>query len=309
MQTPLVTTVIPTRNRPDLLLRAVHSALSQTYANLEVVVVIDGPDGATEAALDAVTDERLRVLALDQSVGGSDARNRGVQYARGEWIAFLDDDDEWMPAKIERQLDRALRSTSANPVVACQVIGRTPKQDYVWPRRFPGRGEALSEYLFARNTWFRGEGQIQTSMIFSRRELMLSVPFTSGMPRHQDSDWYVRIGTRPDVAIEFVNEPLAIWYLEENRPNIVRRYNWQSSHSWLNRVRPLITRRAYSGFIATQLLGEAAAQQAWPAFLFLLSDMFRFGKPKFLDLAIYLGNWLMPQRLRSSLRSMLARQA
>jgi glycosyltransferase involved in cell wall biosynthesis len=309
MQMPLVTTVIPTRNRHELLLRAVHSALSQTYANLEVVVVIDGPDPATEAALGAIGEERLRVVTLPQSVGGSDARNMGVQQAQGEWIAFLDDDDEWMPAKIEKQLDRALRSTSPNPVVACQVIGRTPKRDYVWPRRFPGREEALSEYLFARNTWFRGEGQIQTSMILSRRELMLSVPFTSGMPRHQDSDWYVRIATRRDVAIEFVNEPLAIWYLEENRPSIVRRSNWKCSHSWLNRVRPLITRRAYSGFIATQLAGEAAAQQAWPAFFFLLSDMFRFGKPKFLDLAIYLGNWLMPQRLRSSLRSVLARQA
>jgi glycosyltransferase involved in cell wall biosynthesis len=303
----MVTAVIPTRSRPDLVLRAVRTALGQTYANLEVIVVIDGPDPATSAALATIGDERLRLLALEQSMGGSDARNKGVQHAKGQWIAFLDDDDEWMPTKVEKQLDRALRSDSANPVVACRVIGRTPKRDYIWPRRFPRQAEALSEYLFTRSTWFRGEGQIQTSMIFARRELMLSVPFTSGMQRHQDSDWYVHIGTRKDVTVEFVDETLAIWYLEENRPSVVRRCNWQRSHNWLNCIRPLITPRAYSGFIATQLAGEAAAQQAWSAFLPLLSDMFRFGKPKLMDLAIYAGNWVMPEMLRSSLRSLLCR--
>jgi glycosyltransferase involved in cell wall biosynthesis len=308
MQNSLVTGIIPTRNRPELALRAVRSALGQTHPNMEVIVVVDGPDPATRVALGTINDNRLRVLDLNERVGSADARNKGVQHAKGEWVAFLDDDDEWMPDKIEKQFDRARHSDSDNPVVACRVIGRTPKGDYIWPRRYPKRGEALSEYLFARNTWFRGEGQIQTSMIFTRRQLMLSVPFTSGMSRNDDSDWYVHIGMRDDVGLDFVDEPLAIWHLDENRDTVTTRHKWRRTQDWLNTIRPLITSRAYAGFIATQLAGEAAKQHAWVAFFPLLRDMFRLGKPKPIDIALYLGNWAMPESLRSSIRSILGRK-
>ena len=80
----IVSAVIPTRGRPQLLERAVRSALAQTLREIEVVVVIDGRDSATRDTLDKITfeDDRVRVLALPFSVGGSDARNRGVDAAR-----------------------------------------------------------------------------------------------------------------------------------------------------------------------------------------------------------------------------------
>jgi glycosyltransferase involved in cell wall biosynthesis len=92
----IVSAVIPTRGRPELLRRAVRSALAQTLREIEVVVVIDGEDSVTRLAMKewAQQDARVHVVALDVSVGGSDARNRGVDAASGEWIAFLDDDDE-----------------------------------------------------------------------------------------------------------------------------------------------------------------------------------------------------------------------
>jgi len=112
MQNSLVTGIIPTRNRPELALRAVRSALGQTHPNMEVIVVVDGPDRATHVALGTINDNRLRVLDLNESVGSADARNKGVQHAKGEWVAFLDDDDEWMPDKIEKQFDRARHSAN-----------------------------------------------------------------------------------------------------------------------------------------------------------------------------------------------------
>ena len=107
---PLVSAVIPTCNRPNLVVRAVKTALSQTYPNMEVIVVVDGPDDSTSQALGAIADPRIQIITLPQRLGGSGARNAGVQAAKGEWIAFLDDDDEWMPSKIECQLDIARRS-------------------------------------------------------------------------------------------------------------------------------------------------------------------------------------------------------
>ena len=144
-------------------------------------------------------------------------------------------------------------------------------------------------------------------MLMMRRELMLEVPFTPGLRKHQDTDWYVRIGARSGVSVLFADEALAIWYLEENRPTIVKNYDWQSSFDWLNGIRPLITRRAYSGFLATQLAGEAAAQHAWRAFTPLTAAMFKFGAPKPIDLAIYADNWILSRGVRSSLRSLFSR--
>src|ERR1017187_7240836 len=167
---PLVSAVIPTCNRPNLVVRAVKTALSQTYPNMEVIVVVDGPDDSTSQALGAIADPRIQIITLPQRLGGSGARNAGVQAAKGEWIAFLDDDDEWMPSKIECQLDIARRSRYRIPVVSCQIIARTPRKGYVWPRRFPQPQEHISDYLFSRKSLFQGEGLIATPTIFTKRD-------------------------------------------------------------------------------------------------------------------------------------------
>jgi glycosyltransferase involved in cell wall biosynthesis len=307
MSHTLVSVIIPTRNRPQLVLRAVRSALNQTYPHLEVIVVVDGPDPATNEALNTVVDERLRVVAFDQSVGGSDARNKGVQHASGHWIAFLDDDDEWLAPKIEKQIDAALDSNSPFPVVTCYFIGRTPLGDFIGPRRTPKPREPLCEYLFSRRSFFPREGQLQTTLILTSRELMHKVPFTSGLRRHQDTDWYLRIATVAGVEIKFVREPLAIWYLDENKPRVTGCSDWRYSLEWLRGVRSIITARAYAGFIATQLAPEAARQGDWAAFFPLLREAVAEGRVLPIDLMLYLGNWLTPGSLRRKLRLALER--
>lgn len=102
----LVSVVIPTYNRADLIRRSVDSALRQTHAEVEVIVVDDASTDDTRAVLAGMTDPRLRVVRHDHNEGQSRARNRGVREAKGRYVAFLDSDDEWLPAKIERQLAR-----------------------------------------------------------------------------------------------------------------------------------------------------------------------------------------------------------
>ena len=298
----LVSIIIPTRNRPHLVLRAVQSALNQTYPHLEVIVVVDGPDPATNDVLNAVVDRRLRVVVLDRSVGGSEARNKGVHHANGRWVAFLDDDDEWLAQKLEKQMDAAVNSNGQFPVIACNVIARTPLGDFIWPRRTPKPKEPICEYLFARRSLFRGEGQLQTSLILTSRELMQKVPFATGLRRHQDTDWYLRMAAIAGVEITFVREPLAIWHTEENRPRVTGVSDWRYSLEWLRGVRCVMTARAYAGFIATQLAPEAASQGEWAAFFPLLRETFAHGKPLPIDLVLYLGIWFIPPSFRHKLR-------
>jgi glycosyltransferase involved in cell wall biosynthesis len=304
MQETLVTAVIPTRNRPELLKRAIASVLAQTYDQIEIVVVIDGPDDTTHAALKVIDDERLRVIALRESAGGSDARNIGVQNARSEWIAFLDDDDEWLPSKIEKQLALAGQASEPYPVIATQLIGKSPYGDFIWPRRFPAESEPLCEYLFNRQTFFKGEGQLQTSVLLTRRSLMELVPFTSGLRKHQDTEWYLRVSHVPGARFYFVPEPLVHWYVEENRQAITSHPDWRFSLNWLRANRGRMTPRAYAGFISTQLASDASLQGAWRAAPQLFAEMFRYGKPGYMDLSLFMGMWLIRPSFRRKLRAL-----
>src|SRR5580698_5453876 len=117
IRNPEVTVVIPTRNRCNLVARAIRSALQQSFTNLEVVVVVDGPDPETISVLRDIQDDRLRWIEMAQTSGGSSARNAGASAALGRWIAFLDDDDEWFAQKIQKQLALANASSFPYPIV------------------------------------------------------------------------------------------------------------------------------------------------------------------------------------------------
>lgn len=93
---------------------ALRSALAQTDVDFEVLVVDDGSTDGTAEQLRRLQDPRVRVLRHEESKGRGAARNAGIAEARGEWIAFLDDDDHWSPLKLRRQLDRA---TETRPVL------------------------------------------------------------------------------------------------------------------------------------------------------------------------------------------------
>ncbi len=107
---PLVSCVVPSYKRCDTLRRAIDSIVNQTYTNIEVLVVDDNEKGDEYSVVLAsivggyANDNRVRLVLQDKHINGAAARNAGVNAARGEYIAFLDDDDEWLPTKIEKQV-------------------------------------------------------------------------------------------------------------------------------------------------------------------------------------------------------------
>src|SRR3954447_24585483 len=90
-----VSVVIPTRNRADRLPLTLAGVLAQREIELEVVIVDDGSDPDAAAAYRKLEGDRVRVLRHERSRGAARARNSGIEAARGEWVAFLDDDDLW----------------------------------------------------------------------------------------------------------------------------------------------------------------------------------------------------------------------
>jgi glycosyltransferase involved in cell wall biosynthesis len=302
---PDVSVVIPTRNRPELAVRAVESALAQTHDAVEVVVVIDGPDEDTRDGLAKIGDERLRVIELPEPGRAPNARNVGARNARGRWTALLDDDDEWLPAKLERQLELAATSSKASPVVATRMINRTPRADSVMPRRLPAPGEPLSEYFTVRRGLFYGDGFIQTSTIMAPTELLRRVPFTVGLRRQQELDWALRAVRHDDVELLYAEEALVLWHQDEDRDRISHQNPWAEQLAWLRANRELFTPRAYAAFTMSVLSSMAAPTRSGRVFRELLAEARRHGRPAAIDYVTFLQIWSLPPSLRARLRDLV----
>ena len=294
---PLVSAVIPTHKRAVTLPRALQSALAQTYRKMEVVVVIDGPDAETKRALKQINDPRVRIVQLESNVGGGGARNAGVSAARGEWIAFLDDDDEWLPEKIERQIALLTSVSCDDPIVSCRFIAHARAGEHIWPSRFPRPSEPMSEYLLVRQGMSRIDGFVATPTIVTRRSLLQRVPFQSGLKKHQDWDWMLRATSEPSVGVFFCPETLVICHMEAN-DSTSRQADWEFSLQWIHANRGRVTARAYASFIATHVGWQAATQRCWSVFFSLLWDAFRHGSLRAVDVTRYFGFWFVPAACR-----------
>lgn len=106
MNEGLVSIIVPTHNRADMLARALNSIFRQTYENWETIVVANEcNDNTAEIMEKYLNDKRFSFVNIPDKIGGAEARNVGLRKAKGEYIAFLDDDDEWLPEKLELQID------------------------------------------------------------------------------------------------------------------------------------------------------------------------------------------------------------
>jgi glycosyltransferase involved in cell wall biosynthesis len=304
---PLVSAVIPTRNRPELVCRAVRCALSQTHSNLEAVVVVDGPDPATVEALEALNEPRLRIVALSENVGGSEARNLGVRKAKGEWIAFLDDDDEWLPEKTEKQLAVALDMSGPLSFVACQFLDRDRYGQRVLPTVNQNPDAPFSEFLLCRNGLGGGSGYVQTSTWFVSRTLAEECPFTPGLKRNQDLDWMLRAMSIPGAHFMLVGEPLSIFNSAQEEGRLSKAADWEFHHKWAITNRQYFTPRALAYFFSTTCLEDAVRQgKRLSAAPKLLRAVFVYGNASTKCYFFFLYYFLLSEHLRQRLRMAVA---
>ena len=242
---PLVSVIIPTYNRADLVLRAVHSALDQTETDLELLIVDDGSTDGTAGVLDTVDDPRVRVLAPGH-VGLSRARNLAIGAARGTWIAFLDDDNEWRPTYLECQLAAAAARPDAVAVYcpAQEVRDDTGRllRETPW---YTTEGD-----LFARMLR-RGYPRVSATMV--RRTIVLDAGgFAPDLPVAADCQLFLRVGLLGSFARS--PEALAIRYFHDGG-QLSTQWTKQRESYWIQapRLRSVIVRRGGNRAWATWL--------------------------------------------------------
>jgi hypothetical protein len=226
-----VSVVIPTTGRPSLK-QAVESALNQTLPPTQVIVVVDGPEIRGRHAWPS----DVQVLFTGGGRGGNWARQMGIDEACGEAIALLDDDDYWLPTKLETQaaLYRELEAGGGCPVVGSAMIDVDPdgKDPSILPKRFPCAGETIVDYLFVRRRVTYGEAIVNSSMIMAPRRLFKAVPLDSRWAVHQDWDWLVRVSGRDDLRFAMVQSPQLVHVRHGIGKCVSRSGQWAVSEKW-----------------------------------------------------------------------------
>lgn len=101
----IISVILPTYNRAHLLIRALNSILIQTYQDFEILVIDDCSSDNTQCIIEEFKDDRIIYIRHENNRGVAAARNSGLAAAKGQYIAFLDSDDEWLPTKLQRQLE------------------------------------------------------------------------------------------------------------------------------------------------------------------------------------------------------------
>lgn len=213
----LVSCIIPTYKRSDTLLRAVNSVLAQTYDNIEVLVVDDNNPNdeyslSTQEKIKTISDSRIRYILQKKHINGAVARNEGIKKAKGEFIAFLDDDDEWLPNKIEEQVEFLNKNLQIDGVSCLYSIKN--KGEIVRVCK-PYTGEQLHKKVLDRSV-----SVFTTTILVRRKALDEAGYFDENLLRHQDLQLLLDFLYHHNM--EVIEDYLAILHSDSeiNHPNV-----------------------------------------------------------------------------------------
>lgn len=255
-----VSVVIPAFNRADVIGNAITSALGQTHPPLEVIVVDDASNDATAEMAARYPDPRVRVECVPTNLGGAAARNRGIDAARGKFVALLDSDDLWLPRKLEVQMDligkarRPERTVCYTNVIVVQGTNRHIHNAQVYDP-----SDDLSEYLFVTGQ------MMQTSTLVLPTALAGEIRFDERLKRHQDWDFVLRASA---AGADFLgtDEPLTE-YIKADAVSVSDGKSAEPSEFWYEIAKPWMTSRARAYFYLTivfpRLVGKHPVQAIW----------------------------------------------
>lgn len=199
----LVSVVIPVYNRENTIKRAVDSVLCQTYSNLEVIIVDDGSTDRTVEIISEYDDERIKVICQSKRGGANKARNIGITNSKGEYIAFQDSDDEWLPDKLRVQIEHM----EAQGYMACYSAYNYNEDGVILT--VPFYYSNVDKYQTNLRKTLMKHNAVSTPTLVIRREVLNLIGdeyFDECMPRWQDYDFVIRVAQC--VEIGYVSRPL-----------------------------------------------------------------------------------------------------
>jgi glycosyltransferase involved in cell wall biosynthesis len=183
-----VSVIIPTYNRAEFLSSAITSVLNQTFQDFEIIVVDDASNDNTQEVVSSFNDKRIRYIRHEINKGGAGARNTGIKVSTGKYIAFLDDDDEWLPWKLQMQTDLLEESPPRVGVVYTGFVMVSRADGQILYKGIPTRKGYIFNEMLIENVIGA------TPSVFLRRECFNRVGlFDENLPFAEDWDMWIRI--------------------------------------------------------------------------------------------------------------------
>lgn len=204
----LISVVMPAYNAEITIDQAIQSVIKQTYKNIELIVIDDGSNDKTVEKVNAYTqkDSRVKILHNRTNAGVAVSRNRGVKAARGEWIAFLDSDDAWLPEKLEKQYKRLLNAPKCSICFTGSSFINEQGNYYSYTLSVPSQ---LTYYDLLK------QNLISCSSVLVKKEIIEKFPMTDDPMIHEDLLTWLKILENGSYAIG-VDEPLLIYRIQKN---------------------------------------------------------------------------------------------
>ncbi len=208
MKAPSVSVVLPTHNRASLLPRSVHSVLNQSYKDIELIVVNDCSKDSSLEVLAAIQDPRMKVVCLAVNSGPAAARNAGIKASVGRFVAFQDSDAEWLPGKLERQVNLLERSIAENlntaAVYSRFAVSAKSKRRIVPP----DSADVLRGDIYRRVI---EENVVDTPALLVRRDLLDTVGFFDETLDYLE-DWDLVLRLSQKYSFAFLDEVTLVSY-------------------------------------------------------------------------------------------------
>ena len=207
---PKVSVIIPTYNRAELLRSAISSVIGQTFKDWEMIIVNDHSTDHTRNVVEGFADNRIKYLQNKGKNGPSIARNLGIYAASGEYIAFLDDDDEWLPTKLDKQIGILANCTGkvcgiySKPQLIDRITGKILRED---SGAHTLKGNLLSQLII--------KNPIHTCTMVIRKKCLDQIGFFDETMRYmEDRDLWIRLGMHWE--FEYIDEYLTKAYYHGN---------------------------------------------------------------------------------------------
>lgn len=245
---PTFSIVIPAYNRADVIMPTLASVQSQDFTDFECLIVDDGSRDAEalERVVTGLGDPRFRYLWRPNGGGGA-ARNTGIDAATGEFIAFLDSDDLFLPGKLSTAAAH-LDPNAPKQVLYTQTLVERGKSDRKWtrPERSIAPDERVATYLFIANQI------IQTSTIVMRADFAKAVRFDDNLRKGQDLDFCLRIEAAGG-TFKMLDQPGSIWVDKSEVGRTSRTKGYEQPQKWLEQHQSLMNTDEIAGYRATSL--------------------------------------------------------
>lgn len=194
----LISVVIPTYNRKMFLLKAIESVIRQTYKNIEIIIIDNGSSDGTYEVVKKIDDNRVKYYFME-NLGANSARNLGIKKSKGEYIAFLDDDDEWIDSKLEKQIQKIGEDNNIGLVYTGKKI-----------RYLQYNLEYESIPKLNKQNIYLGNFVGTTSSVLVKKKLLKSLGgFDICLPALQDYELWIRLSKITKFSC--VEEPLVIY--------------------------------------------------------------------------------------------------